>query len=53
MEFQLTGTHGENITVKDYGKDSYLVTMPCGRSGQTHHQIVITKDQFKRLAKAS
>ena len=51
MEFILTGTHGEVISVKDYGKDSYLMTVPT--TAGVFKKFVITKEQFKRLAKAS
>ena len=57
MEFILTGTHGEVISVKDYGQDEYLLTWPCRKTGATGtitpHTVVISKEQFKRLAKAS
>jgi hypothetical protein len=52
MEFILQGKHGETITVKDDGKNDYLLVLQCSRSSAVH-KIVITKDQFKRLAKAS
>ena len=51
MEFVLTGTHGEAISVKDSGKDNYLVTIPVNNGA--FYKIIIAKDQFKRLAKAS
>ena len=51
MEFILQGTHGEAISVKDYGKDSYVMTVPVGNG--TSKKFVITREQFKRLAKAS
>ena len=51
MEFILTGTHGESISVKDSGKDSYLVTIPVNNGA--FYKIYIAKEQFKRLATAS
>ena len=51
MEFVLTGTHGEAISVKDSGKDTSLVTIPVNNGA--FYKIIIAKDQFKRLAKAS
>tara|TARA_R100000306_G_C4312892_1_gene111147 strand:+ start:45 stop:200 length:156 start_codon:yes stop_codon:yes gene_type:complete len=51
MEFILQGTHGEAISVKDYGQDSYVMTVPVGNG--TFKKFVITREQFKRLAKAS
>jgi len=53
MEFILTGTHGEVISVKDYGQDEYLLTWPCRKTGAICPTVVISKEQFKRLAKAS
>jgi len=51
MEFILQGTHGETISFKDYGKDSYMMTVPVGNG--TFKKFVITREQFKRLAKVS
>jgi hypothetical protein len=51
MEFILTGTHGEVISVKDYGQGFYLMTVPVGNG--TFKKFVINKDDFKRIAKAS
>ena len=55
MEFVLIGSHGETITVKDHAKTEYLVIFPCRAEGGAgvFHKMVITKEQFKRLAKAS
>ena len=58
MEFVITGSHGETITFKDHTKTEYLVTMSCRKvelsaAGTGKHALVITKDQFKRLALAS
>ena len=58
MEFVITGTHGETITFKDHTKTEYLVTLPCGKvalsaAGTGKHALIISKEQFKRLAKAS
>jgi hypothetical protein len=55
MEFVITGSHGETISVKDHSKTEYLVILPCRAEGGAgvFHKMVITKDQFKRLAKAS
>ena len=55
MEFVITGSHGETISFKDHSKTEYLVILPSplGRHGGVEHKIVITKEQFKRLAKAS
>jgi len=51
MEFILKGTHGEAISVKDSGKDNYVMTVPVNNGA--FYKIIIAKDQFKRLAKAS
>ena len=56
MEFVITGNHGATITVKDHTKTEYLVTLQCRRLQERVggiHELVITKEQFKRLAKAS
>jgi hypothetical protein len=55
MEFVITGSHGETISFKDHSKTEYLMTMSCPLTsgGKGQHTLVITKDQFKRLAKAS
>ena len=55
MEFVITGSHGETISFKDHSKTEYLVILPCRAEGGAgvFHKMVITKDQFKRLAKAS
>jgi hypothetical protein len=55
MEFVITGSHGETITFKDHTKAEYLMILPCRAEGGggVFHKMVITKDQFKRLAKAS
>ena len=50
MEFVLTGTHGEAISVKDYGLETYLMTVPVGNGA--FKKFVINKEDFKRLAKA-
>ena len=51
MEFVITGSHGETITVKDHTKTEYVVILSCHAGAL--HKMVITKEQFKRLAKAS
>ena len=51
MEFILTGTRSEVVSLKDSGKDNYVLTVPTN-SGSSY-KIVIAKEQFKRLAKAS
>ena len=51
MEFIITSTHGATITFKDYNKAEYVVKVSC--PGKSDHSLVITKEQFRRLAKAS
>jgi hypothetical protein len=51
MEFILEGIHGGTISVKDSGKDNYVLTVPTNAGA--FYKIVIAKEQFKRLAKAS
>ena len=51
MEFILTGTRSEVVSLKDSGKDNYLLTIPVNNGA--FYKIIVTKEQFKRLAKAS
>ena len=51
MEFILTGTRGEVISVKDFGKEQYMMTVPVGNGA--FKKFVINKEDFKRMAKAS
>ena len=51
MEFILRSTQGEVISVADYGKGTYLLTVPVGNGA--FKKFVVNKEDFKRMAKAS
>ena len=51
MEFILQGRNGEVISIQDYGKDTYLMTVPVNNGA--FKKFVINREDFKRLAKAS
>ena len=58
MEFILTGTRSEVVSLKDSGKDNYVMTVQCWprstpSDNGSFYRITIAKEQFKRLAKAS